>query len=431
MKKQMDVLVVGFALFSMFFGAGNLLFPPYLGLVSGSSWLTSLAGFILSDVGISLLVILAVVNRGGKIENILCRAGKKFGLLIGSAAVLCVGPLLAIPRTAATTYEMGIQPLLNTSGTLASVIGSIVFFVLTLVLTIRPSKVVDIVGKALTPLLIISLVVLIIVGIINPIGGLSNEILVNNNLFAEGISQGYLTMDALGAGVFAGIIINAIVAKGYDSKEEKIKLTIQSGMVAGAALMVIYGGLTYLGATLSTKFGIDTPQAMLMVEITSALLGNTGKIVLCIIVTLACLTTSIGLTSAAGEYFSNLSNGKIKYETIVVAVCVFSTIVSSFGVGPIIKISAPILEVVYPVLIALVILSFTCSNIKNDNIFKFSAYATLIASILTVSNGLWGVAPFMSKLPLASFGFNWVLPAIIGAVVGYFVKSKEESSSVE
>ena len=431
MKKQMDVLVVGFALFSMFFGAGNLLFPPYLGLVSGSSWLTSLAGFILSDVGLSLLVILAVVNRGGKIENILCRAGKKFGLLIGSAAVLCVGPLLAIPRTAATTYEMGLQPLFNISGNMASIIVSIVYFSLTLVLTIRPSKVVDIVGKILTPLLILSLVVLIIVGIISPIGDISNEVLVNNNLFAEGISQGYLTMDALGAGVFAGIIINAIVAKGYDSKEEKIKLTIESGMVAGVALVLIYGGLTYLGATISTKFGIDTPQAMLMVEITSALLGNTGKIVLCIIVSLACLTTSIGLTSAAGEYFSNLSNGKIKYETIVVAVCVFSTIVSSFGVGAIIKISGPILEVVYPVLIALVILSLTCSKIKNDNVFKFSAYTTLVVSLLTVLNTLGGIAPFIAKLPLATFGFSWIVPAIIGAVVGYFVKSKEESSSVE
>lgn len=238
-------------------------------------------------------------------------------------------------------------------------------------------------------------------------------------------------MDALGAGVFAGIIINAIVAKGYDSKEEKIKLTIESGMVAGVALVLIYGGLTYLGATISTKFGIDTPQAMLMVEITSALLGNTGKIVLCIIVSLACLTTSIGLTSAAGEYFSNLSNGKIKYETIVVAVCVFSTIVSSFGVGAIIKISGPILEVVYPVLIALVILSLTCSKIKNDNVFKFSAYTTLVVSLLTVLNTLGGIAPFIAKLPLATFGFSWIVPAIIGAVVGYFVKSKEESSSVE
>ena len=431
MKKNIDILIVGFALFSIFFGAGNLLFPPYLGLISGSSWLISLVGFILADVVLSLLVIIAVVKRGGKLESILCRAGKKLGLAIGSAAVLCIGPLLAIPRTAATTYEMGIQPLLNTSGSMASIIASIVFFTLTLVLTIRKLKVVDIVGKILTPLLIISLVVLIIIGIINPIGKINNEILVNNNLFAEGVSQGYLTMDALGAGVFAGIIINAIVAKGYNNQEDKIKLTIQSGIVASAVLSLIYGGLTYLGATLSTKFGIETPQAMLMVEITSKLLGNTGKILLGIIVTLACLTTSIGLTSAAGEYFSNITNGKLKYETIVILVCIFSTIVSNFGVGTIIKFSAPILEVIYPVLITLVILSLFCSNIKNDNVFKFSAYTTLVISLLTVANGLWRVAPFIDKLPLSLIGFNWILPAIIGAIIGYFVKSKEQSASID
>ena len=187
------------------------------------------------------------------------------------------------------------------------------------------------------------------------------------------------------------------------------------------------GGLTYLGATLSTKFGVETPQALLMVEITSALLGNPGKILLCVIVSLACLTTSIGLTSATGEYFSNVTNGKLKYETIVVLVCVFSAVVSNFGVGTIIKFSAPILEIVYPVLMALVLLSLTCSRVRNDNIFKGRAYVTLIVSLLTVANGLWGVVPVMSKLPLAPLGFNWILPAIGGAIIGSFIKDKKSS----
>ena len=164
-----------------------------------------------------------------------------------------------------------------------------------------------------------------------------------------------------------------------------------------------------------------------MVEITSALLGNPGKILLCVIVSLACLTTSIGLTSATGEYFSNVTNGKLKYETIVVLVCVFSAVVSNFGVGTIIKFSAPILEIVYPVLMALVLLSLTCSRVRNDNIFKGSAYVTLIVSLLTVANGLWGVVPVMSKLPLAPLGFNWILPAIGGAIIGSFIKDKKSS----
>ena len=427
MKKNLDTLVVGFALFSMFFGAGNLLFPPYLGLVSGESWLTSLGGFVLADVGLALLVLLAVVKGTGKLESVLIRGGKGLANVIGATAVICIGPLLAIPRTAATTYEMGIQPMLNTSGSVVAVIVSVVFFGLTLVLTIKPSKVVDIVGKVLTPLLILSLIVLIVLGVLNPIGDISPNVMIENNLFAEGVSQGYLTMDALAAGVFAGVIINAIINKGYNETSEKVTLTIKAGVVAAVALAVIYGGLTYLGATLSTKFGVETPQALLMVEITSALLGNPGKILLCVIVSLACLTTSIGLTSATGEYFSNVTNGKLKYETIVVLVCVFSAVVSNFGVGTIIKFSAPILEIVYPVLMALVLLSLTCSRVRNDNIFKGAAYVTLIVSLLTVANGLWGVVPVMSKLPLASLGFNWILPAIGGAIVGSFIKDKKSS----
>ena len=427
MKKNLDTLVVGFALFSMFFGAGNLLFPPYLGLVSGESWLTSLGGFVLADVGLALLVLLAVVKGTGKLESVLIRGGKGLANVIGATAVICIGPLLAIPRTAATTYEMGIQPMLNTSGSVVAVIVSVVFFGLTLVLTIKPSKVVDIVGKVLTPLLILSLIVLIVLGVLNPIGDISPNVMIENNLFAEGVSQGYLTMDALAAGVFAGVIINAIINKGYNETSEKVTLTIKAGVVAAVALAVIYGGLTYLGATLSTKFGVKTPQALLMVEITSALLGNPGKILLCVIVSLACLTTSIGLTSATGEYFSNVTNGKVKYETIVVLVCVFSAVVSNFGVGTIIKFSAPILEIVYPVLMALVLLSLTCSRVRNDNIFKGAAYVTLIVSLLTVANGLWGVVPVMSKLPLAPLGFNWILPAIGGAIIGSFIKDKKSS----
>ncbi|MBC5995900.1 branched-chain amino acid transport system II carrier protein [Romboutsia ilealis] len=427
MKKNLDTLVVGFALFSMFFGAGNLLFPPYLGLVSGDNWLTSLGGFVLADVGLALLVLLAVVKGTGKLESVLIRGGKGLANVIGAAAVICIGPLLAIPRTAATTYEMGIQPMLNTSGSVIPVIVSVVFFGLTLVLTIKPSKVVDIVGKVLTPLLILSLIALIVLGVLNPIGEISSNVMIENNLFAEGVSQGYLTMDALAAGVFAGVIINAIINKGYNKTSEKVTLTIKAGLVAAIALALIYGGLTYLGATLSTKFGIDTPQALLMVEITSALLGNPGKILLCVIVSLACLTTAIGLTSATGEYFSNITNGKLKYETIVVLVCVFSAIVSNFGVGTIIKFSAPILEIVYPVLMALVLLSLTCSRVRNDNIFKCAAYVTLIVSLLTVANGLWKVAPFVEKLPLAPLGFNWILPAIGGAIIGSFIKDKKSS----
>ena len=190
-KKALDVVVVGFALFSMFFGAGNLLFPPYLGLVSGTNWIVSLSGFILTDIILALVVVMAAVKFDGDLDLTLSRAGKKFARAIIIASILCIGPLLAIPRNGATTYEMGIAPILGFESPIAKLIVSIVFFGLTLLLTIRPSKVVDIIGKFLTPALLLCLGLLIVMGIFTPIGDVSNTQLIENNLFAEGVEQGY------------------------------------------------------------------------------------------------------------------------------------------------------------------------------------------------------------------------------------------------
>lgn len=431
-KKSKDIAVVGFALFSMFFGAGNLLFPPYLGLISGGHWLTSLAGFILADVGLALLVITAVAKCGGELDTVLSRAGNNMAKFVGIASVLCIGPLLAIPRTAATTFEMGISPIIGETGSIIPIIVSVVFFLLTLILTIKPSKVVDIIGKVLTPALLIALGILIVIGIISPIGVISENALIDKSLFSEGVSQGYLTMDALGAAALATVIIASIGERGYNNPKDKVKITVQSGLVAGLALTLVYGGLTFLGSMLSSTYGIDTPQASLMVVITNSLLGYPGKIVLGVIVTLACLTTSIGLTSAAAKYFSSISNNKIKYETIVITICIFSAVVSNFGVSTIIKFSAPVLEIVYPVLIALVVMTLLGDHIRNDNAFKGAAYVTLVISLLSVGSNLLSlkqISDLLSLLPFASIGFNWIVPAIIGAVVGGLIKGKNNNKA--
>lgn len=426
-KKSKDIAVVGFALFSMFFGAGNLLFPPYLGLISGGHWLTSLAGFVLADVGLALLVITAAAKCGGELDTVLSRAGNGMAKFIGIASVLCIGPLLAIPRTAATTFEMGISPIIGETGSIVPIIVSVVFFLLTLILTIKPSKVVDIIGKILTPALLIALGILIVIGIVSPIGVINENALIDKNLFAEGVSQGYLTMDALGAAALATVVISSIGERGYNNPKDKVKITVQSGLVAGLALTLVYGGLTFLGSMLSSSYGVDTPQASLMVVITNSLLGYPGKIVLGLIVTLACLTTSIGLTSAAAKYFSSISNNKIKYETVVIAICIFSAVVSNFGVSTIIKFSAPVLEIVYPVLIALVVMTLLGDYIRNDNAFKGAAYVTLLVSLLSVGSNLLSlkqISDLLSLLPFASIGFNWIVPAIVGAVVGGLIKGK-------
>lgn len=425
-----DIIIVGFALFAMFFGAGNLIFPPFLGLISGESWMTGFSGFILADVGLALLAIAAAAKCGGDVNKILGRAGKSLSKVVGIAIMICLGPLLAIPRTAATTFEMGVQPIIG--NTVSPVIFSIIFFAIVLLLTIRPSKVVDIIGKVLTPALLVALALLIIKGIITPLGQISPDTLVDN-VFSNGVSQGYQTMDALGAVALSTIIIASLHNKGYESNSEKVSLTIKAGIVAGVALCFVYGGLTFLGATISQNFaGQDISsisQASLIVGITEQLLGYPGKAILGIIVALACLTTAIGLTSATGQYFTKITNNKLKYEVVVVVVCVFSAIVSNFGVDTIIKFSAPILDMVYPVTILLVITTLFKDQIKNDNAIKGAAYVTLIISILGVVNSLsktYGLPvhiPFLEVLPFAKIGFNWIVPAIVGGILGNFVKT--------
>lgn len=421
-KSTKDMIVMGFALFAMFFGAGNLLFPPFLGLITGQDWITGFTGFILADVGLSLLAILAVARCNGEVGRVFSRAGEKFSVVLGVAIMICLGPLLAIPRTAATTFEMGVQPLFSNFN---SVIFSIIFFGLTLALTIKPSKVVDIIGSYLTPALLIALIALIVIGVLNPLGTIEPSRI--SGVFSEGIYQGYQTLDALGAVSLSAILISSLSDKGYTNQNEKIKLTCRAGLIAAIGLFIVYGGLTFLGATVSTMFDSNISQAVLIVSITEMLLGYPGKIVLALIVTLACLTTAIGLTSATGQYFSQLTNNKIKYETVVIIVCAFSLVVSNFGVNTIIQFSAPILTLIYPPTIVLILFTLVGNKINNDNVFKFGTYTALFVSILNVAASFNIKIPVINSLPLTDLGFNWVVPALIAAVIGNFVKSKNSN----
>lgn len=416
MKRKIDILVVGFALFSIFFGASNLIFPPFIGVTSGSEWLTSFFGFILGDVGIILLSIYAVA-KAGSYQGIMGRAGKVFGISLEVITMLCLGPIIAIPRTAATTFELSIQPF--TSG-INSVVFSILFFVVTLLLTIRPTKVMDIIGKFLTPILLLALVFLIGKGLMSPLGNL-NDVITSDDLFATGLTQGYQTMDALAIGGITAFMLSSFLAKGYTDKKEQINLTIKAAFIACIGLVVVYGGLTYLGATVSTQFDGSVSQTALLIAITKQLMGQPGMIILAIIVAFACLTTAVGLTSVTSKYFEDVTNKKLKYEYIAIFICTFSAIASNVGVDTIISLSAPVLAIIYPVSVALVSLSLFKKFFTSNLPFIFAGYTTLIISILTAVN-----IPGMNQLPLAKFGFNWLLPAIIVAIIGQMIGSKKE-----
>ncbi|MDD7183169.1 branched-chain amino acid transport system II carrier protein [Peptostreptococcus porci] len=428
--KFKDSLVIGFALFAMFFGAGNLIFPPLLGVVSGTKWFTSFAAFLFADGGLALLGVIALTRTDGDMEALFTRAGRFIGVLIGSLMILCIGPFLAIPRTAATTYEIGIKPTIGTG--LSPIIFAIIFFAIVLVLTIKPSKVVDIVGAFLTPALLICLAVLIIKGVVSPLGQPLERTLVDN-LAVNGINEGYQTMDAMASCIFAGIVISSIRQKGYTERSVMVKATIVAGIVAVIGMAFVYGGLTYLGATVSPIYDNTVERTALIVSITEGILGGTGKVILAIIVALACLTTAIGLSSACGNYFSQLTKGKLKYEAIVVVVCVFSAVVSNFGVDKIIAIAAPILGMIYPAVVAFIFLGMINDKIKNNNVFKCAIWVAVILGVLHTLPGikafanvtaLVNFAATLDKLPGGNIGFFWAIPVLIAGIIGRFIPSK-------
>ena len=356
-KQKGGIIVIGFALFAMFFGAGNLIFPPMLGYLGGTNWILGFIAFAGVDVGIAALAVYAMSRGDGTVAFVTNIIGDKLGVVINTAVVLCIGPFLAIPRTGTTTFEMAVQSINPDISRVAEVIFLFAFFAVTLLLTIRQSKVIDIIGKILTPLLVISLIVLIIKGVVTPIGeigaGMDAASVVNT-----GIVNGYQTMDVLAALCFSIIIVESARKKGYEGRKECSRAMMGACGISAVLLLFVYGGLTFLGATTIDVYPEVTDNAKLLSMIIQDLLGFGGMVLLGIIVGLACLTTSIGLTSATASYFETLFKGKVSYKTLVVVVTVFSFAVSNIGLNQIIAIASPILSLLYPVVIILVICSF-------------------------------------------------------------------------
>ncbi|ABW20229.1 branched-chain amino acid transport system II carrier protein [Alkaliphilus oremlandii] len=424
-KKNKDVLIIGFALFAMFFGAGNLIFPPALGQLTGDKTLLAVIGFLITGVGLPLCGIIAVANCGGNLEVLGSNVSKKFGVFISVVVTLAIGPFLAIPRTSATTFEMSVLPFFSEANNLSfSIVFSIVYFAIVLFFVLRPSSVIDNIGKILTPVLFITLLVIIVKGIVTPIGELGiNHI---DKPFATGFQEGYQTMDALAATVLGSIVVASIRSKGYRGTKEVSSLTIKSGLVAIFGLAIIYGGLAFLGAT-ATTLPMDIPRTKLIMLITESILGTSGKILLALSVGLACLTTSIGLVAATGEYFSKLTKNKLSYSFICVVTSVISIVISNIGVDQITSLAVPLLVILYPVVIALVSMIFLDKYIPHRAVYAIGVYTTLLVSVLELIAKYMGKNSFLysiyTLLPLASQGFAWVVPTIVTTVIaGIFIK---------
>jgi LIVCS family branched-chain amino acid:cation transporter len=268
-KKKKDALIIGFALFAMFFGAGNIILPPIIGVFTGGDWSFAVSGFAITAILGPFLGILAVLYSGDEFTDLGKRINSLLGWVLATTIVLSIGPFVAIPRTAATTYEVGILPLWSDFN---PIISSIIFFGITLTLSISPSRVVDIIGRFLTPLLLVILMIMIVIGVFFPLDTSALNSVTNESAFKIGFTEGYQTMDVLASVIYAGVIISAVKAKGYVSLKDKTKVTFVSGAIAIVCLLFVYGGLVYLGATSGYSISGDLKRTELLLYISHSIL---------------------------------------------------------------------------------------------------------------------------------------------------------------
>lgn len=415
-KHVTDSIVVGFALFAMFFGAGNVVFPPYIGMHAGEQWANGFLFYFIADIGLALVAMFAILHAGGA-DNITGRIGHVASKVLMCAVILCIGPMVAIPRTAATTLEMSVTPFF--SG-ISPVVFSIIFFAVILLLSIKQSAVIDIVGKILTPALLIGLLVLIVKGFVSPIGDIVDTGVSASEVTVNGIKSGYQTMDVLAAMAFGIIILSSADEKGYTDSKSAAKMIGIAAALSGVLLLIVYFGLTYLGATASTVFPTDISRANLVIGIVELLLGKAGLIIFAIVIALACITTAVALVSSAASFFAKLANDKISYGVFVVVICVSSAVISNLGLDMIIAIATPVLDIVYPPMLVLILLSWFGDKL-HKSVYVSSVAGSLIASVLATAS-LYGMSvPVIDSLPLASLGLGWLTPAAVFGLVAYLV----------
>ena len=419
------ILVLGFALFAMFFGAGNLILPPALGTICGSNWFFGFLMYILVDAGLSVIALLAFVRAKGDFMSETARQlTPKTAFALTFLNTLCLGPLIAIPR----------KPLLEDPAPWVSWVFGAVYFGLVAFLCLRPGKVVDIIGKILSPVMLVALLILIAVGIITPLGPTVPAATLSEAL-SGGLSAGYQTMDMLGAVLLGVIALLSVKESGITEEREQVKMVASGGVIAAMGLFIVYCGLAYLGATASgdavMKVLAVKDRPALLIDITHYLIGPYGTFLLGLIVAAACLTTAIGLTSSCSQNFEEITGGKLPYKPTMLTVIFVSYMLSNLGTEMILSIAAPVLDVIFPIYIMLVFLSFLPQRVREETYAPplGAGFAMIVALLTEIDMHLPSVDVYTMSLPLAEFGLGWLLPAVaaavVGGVIGRFIPRKK------
>lgn len=414
-------LFVGITLFSMFFGAGNLILPPLLGLQAGASAVPAMAGFLVTGIGLPMLGIIAV-GLAGTIRELASRVHPVFAHVFVAAVYLAIGPCLAIPRTSSTSFEM-FEPLLPATVSLetARLVFSVAFFAVALLLAMHPNALTKLLGRITGPALIVLLVFVIGSALFDPAPSLPAA----QGAYAaapamSGFLTGYQTMDLLASLTFGIVIAANIRELGITDDGGLVREVSRAGVFAGLLMGVIYCGLAVIGVNIAADLPGATNGAEILAASAGAHFGTAGTVVVAVIFLLACLNVCIGLISCCGSYFAD-EFPRVPYRAWAIGFAVFSCAVSNFGLDAILTFSVPLLNALYPMAIVLVLMGMMhkgCDLVPCA--WPWAVGLTSVVSVATALRdaffaGAW--LPF-DALPFADMGMNWVVPALVGMAIG-------------
>ncbi|GAB3048288.1 branched-chain amino acid transport system II carrier protein [Virgibacillus ainsalahensis] len=426
-----DTFTIGFMLFALFFGAGNLIYPPTLGIDAGTSYWAAISGFLLTGVGLPILAVTAISFVKDDARELANRVHPIFGLIFTSVVYLAIGPFFGIPRAATVGYEMSLEAFLDAPSPIVLFVFTLIFFVLVYFVSLNPSRMVDRIGQYLTPVLLLSIIALSIGALLLLDTPLDIPVeKYETSPFFTGFVEGYLTMDAIAALAFGIIVVNAFKERGITSKPNLVKSTLKAGLIAGIGLVAVYTALGWMGTKMASH-GTYTNGGEILSSAAYVIFGNFGALLLGVIVVLACFTTSVGLVVAAGQFFMKIL--PLPYKWIILLVTLVSFAISNQGLNTIISVSVPVLTFVYPIAIVLILLTFMQKLFHNSKaVYRGAILLTVIVSLYDglVAFGLElpRIAAFMEKLPFFEIGLGWVVPAAIGAVIGSFVSNDKKDT---
>ena len=406
-----DSVIIGLALFSMFFGAGNLTLPPLLGLQSGSVWSIVTVGFIASGVVLPILAIYAHAKLQGTMYDFAKRVSPIFSIIF-CILIYCISVIIPAPRTASLTHEMGVQPYFDSP----SIVTSCIYFLFVFLFSIKRQQILDIIGKYLTPFIVTILLLIIGIGLAADTPHLT--VYTNNQPpFLKGFLEGYQTFDAIGGMLIGGVVIVSLNLSATGSSAHKKTVLLQSGIIAGSGLAIIYTGLIALGAYHGTSFNADITRSSLLHQLSIITLGNTGSVALSILVSLACFTTAVGIITGTADYFKSLTKSDKAYPITIIISCLLGVLVGQLDFHSIIVIAIPVLMLAYPITIILIVLNVLPNHWVSNQTFKAVVITTIIAAIpealFHIKATKAAITPIIDTIPFAREGFGWFLPALL------------------